>query len=64
MVWQTTTETGARNMTITTQATKKTTQTGMQDQQSYRNTIKALRASMKAKAAAEELADAMAAGLN
>ena len=51
-------------MTITTQATKKTTQTGMQDQQSYRNTIKALRASMKAKAAAEELADAMAAGLN
>jgi len=48
----------------TTKNTKKTTLTGMQDQQSYRNTIKALRASLKAKAVAEELADAMAAGLN
>ena len=57
-------EQGARNMTTTTKTTKKTTQTGMQDQQSYRNIIKALRANMKAKAVAEELADAMAAGLN
>jgi hypothetical protein len=48
----------------TTTKTKTTTITGMQSQGDYRRSLKALRKSLKERAQAEELAEAMANGLN